>query len=528
MPRIYTLLLSFIIGFFSFLTSAASLPDDTDKLLKIIDSELLSNDSFTARKYAAIDSINIEIDSLKSGQERLKSLLHLGRLLGGVDSDSAVVVFRRGSAEALELNDTVMTQKFLINTALQLHYLGLDGEGFSILHGLDKTGVKVENLQEYNEALIVVNMAFYNLFPNSNRRSYYLNRAVQAAQETLDILGKEHSNENPFKMYKAFIAGVNGDISLMVAILNEILEKSPITDRSYSPAAEMFGDYYRITGNPDEAIKMYALGAIADLKNSYYQGDSQIYLAKLLYERGDISRAYNYLTNALGHSINVGSKMNQMLISESLKPVADDFRNLENRRLMVSAILSCVLVIALAFILKMVVSLRREMTSLKIMRQRLSDANIAKETYITQYLSLCSTFLERLEDFSRTCRRKLTAGQTEDLLAFIKSGKTIEEQRAAFYTIFDDTFIHIYPTFVNDVNELLLPDRKISVTGNTSLTPELRILAFQRLGIDDASKVARFLGLSLNTIYTYRNKIRSRAIDRDNFDRDLMNIGIIH
>ncbi|MDE6415407.1 MAG: hypothetical protein K2K68_00055 [Duncaniella sp.] len=92
--------------------------------------------------------------------------------------------------------------------------------------------------------------------------------------------------------------------------------------------------------------------------------------------------------------------------------------------------------------------------------------------------------------------------------------------------MFDDTFIHIYPTFVNEVNALMYPDKRISVTGN-ALTTELRILAFQRLGIDDAAKVARFLGLSLNTIYTYRNKIRSRAVNRDTFDNDVMNIGII-
>ncbi len=72
----------------------------------------------------------------------------------------------------------------------------------------------------------------------------------------------------------------------------------------------------------------------------------------------------------------------------------------------------------------------------------------------------------------------------------------------------------------------MYPDKRISVTGN-ALTTELRILAFQRLGIDDAAKVARFLGLSLNTIYTYRNKIRSRAVNRDTFDNDVMNIGII-
>ena len=49
------------------------------------------------------------------------------------------------------------------------------------------------------------------------------------------------------------------------------------------------------------------------------------------------------------------------------------------------------------------------------------------------------------------------------------------------------------------------------------LTTELRVLALSRLGIEDASIIARFLGISTNTIYTYRNKLRTRAINRTTF-----------
>jgi len=57
------------------------------------------------------------------------------------------------------------------------------------------------------------------------------------------------------------------------------------------------------------------------------------------------------------------------------------------------------------------------------------------------------------------------------------------------------------------------------------LTPELRILAFMRLGLDDSSKIARFLNLSVNTVYTYRNRMKNRASDRDNFEAMVMEIG---
>lgn len=96
-----------------------------------------------------------------------------------------------------------------------------------------------------------------------------------------------------------------------------------------------------------------------------------------------------------------------------------------------------------------------------------------------------------------------------------------------FYDNFDDVFVKIYPTFVDEVNALLQPDRRISLPEGAVLNTELRIMAFMRLGVDDSARIARFLGLSLNTIYTYRNKLKGKALNRETFDRDVMRIGRI-
>lgn len=135
--------------------------------------------------------------------------------------------------------------------------------------------------------------------------------------------------------------------------------------------------------------------------------------------------------------------------------------------------------------------------------------------------------MEGLEEFNRITRRKLAAGQVDDLLNIIKSGKMIDEQRKKFDDIFDDAFLAIYPTFINDVNALLAPEKRVVTPAKNVLTTELRVLAFTRLGVDDTAQVARFLGVTLNTVYTYRNKLRNKAIRRDTFDADVMKIGII-
>ena len=44
---------------------------------------------------------------------------------------------------------------------------------------------------------------------------------------------------------------------------------------------------------------------------------------------------------------------------------------------------------------------------------------------------------------------------------------------------------------------------------------------------DDSSKIANFLHYSINTIYTYRNKVRNKAVNRDKFEEEMMKIGSI-
>lgn len=133
--------------------------------------------------------------------------------------------------------------------------------------------------------------------------------------------------------------------------------------------------------------------------------------------------------------------------------------------------------------------------------------------------------MERLDEYRRMTHRKLKAGQVDDLYKMLKSGEMPEEQTIKFDQIFDGAFLQAYPNFVKEINRLLLPDKQLEAPDSESLGTDLRLLAFMRLGFDDSAQIARFMGLSINTIYAYRNRLRSRAIDRDAFESDIMKIG---
>lgn len=169
--------------------------------------------------------------------------------------------------------------------------------------------------------------------------------------------------------------------------------------------------------------------------------------------------------------------------------------------------------------------LRREMHRMGLLQESLRSANRSKEVYISQFLTLCSVYMDKLKQFSKLVTRKIGAGQVDDLYRMAKNGKFVEEESREFYEVFDDAFLHIYPTFVDEVNALLRPDSRITLKDGERLNTDLRILAFMRLGIEDSSNIAQVLNYSLNTIYAYRNRLKARAIDRDSFESAIMRIG---
>ncbi|MBQ1583855.1 MAG: transcriptional regulator, partial [Muribaculaceae bacterium] len=95
------------------------------------------------------------------------------------------------------------------------------------------------------------------------------------------------------------------------------------------------------------------------------------------------------------------------------------------------------------------------------------------------------------------------------------------------YEMFDSTFLHLFPNFVNDFNALLKPECRISLHDEGVLGTDLRIFALIRLGIEDSSRIAEFLHYSVNTIYNYRARVKNGALDdRDAFESQVKAIGM--
>lgn len=90
---------------------------------------------------------------------------------------------------------------------------------------------------------------------------------------------------------------------------------------------------------------------------------------------------------------------------------------------------------------------------------------------------------------------------------------------------FDRIFLKLFPDFVKRFNLLFEESERIILKDSHCLNTDLRIFALIRLGVNDNEKIASILNFSVNTIYTYKTKIKNRSlISNDEFEAKIMEI----
>ena len=174
------------------------------------------------------------------------------------------------------------------------------------------------------------------------------------------------------------------------------------------------------------------------------------------------------------------------------------------------------------------IELSRHNDKFKSINSELHEANILKETYISHFLDICSVYINKLEKFQNSLNKRAMERNLDELYKMLKSKEMINNELKELYEMFDNIFLHLYPDFGEQCNELQIKEERIELKQNEMLTPELRIFALIRLGITDSSKIAGFLHYSPTTIYNYRTRARNKAAgQRDQFENMVMKIGVI-
>lgn len=426
-------------------------------------------------------------------------------------------------------------------------------DAVDILNKMDSNTIHKSLRISYYKALIKVfsEVSFHSPFTDFNQK--YSSQAKSYTEllipyldpqsdDYLSILEKKYRDER--------------NLNECQRINNQRLSKSEIDHRAFSLIAYERSLLYQLEGNEEERMKYLCLSAISDIMASNKDNASLTELALVLYKRGDIDRANQFIKFSFEDAAFFNSELRFKIISEVL-PIINDAYQLKTEKqqsklrilLMLSSGLLALLLIAFYFIVRQIVNDRAKKKELSIINMQLnelnnnlaeannklnvinnelSESNHVKEHYIGNFLSICSDYIYKLDQLNKRVNKQLANRKIEELFAETKSKKLIDAEIKEFYKNFDEAFLHIFPNFLADFNTLLLEEEQIQLKSEERLNTELRIFALIRLGIKDSSKIAKLLRYSVNTIYNYRVKIKNNAKgERENFENEVMKIDVV-
>lgn len=481
-------------------------------------------DEAIARRNHYISARRKHIDSLKqvyaASPDNLAALKKISYAYISFDNDSALVYLQLGIDKAPTAAEAL---PFKLKQAEIMPLSGLIGNAIAAYSAISPDSVPEALQQLYYDSgrqMYSYISSFFHRHPALKER--YARLALDRQEKLIGVLEK-NSDLHRFNLGEYYF--LTGNEAKAKAYLTDIADNERVDANLRARAHHHLSAM--ANNRNDMAARIYHLAksALSDTETATLEVISLQELGGIVFDYGDIDRAYIYLSTALDNAVACGAELRIIESSRSL-PLIE--KTHYEKTLADSYILRIVLFIMAILVIGLIatlVILRREMMSMDRLQANLRVANKNKEVYISQFLSLCSIYMDKLNQFCKLANRKISAGKVDDLYRMTKSGKFIEEQSNEFYDIFDNAFLHLYPGFVGEVNKLLRPDCQIELKEGEMLNTDLRILAFMRLGIEDSSRIARVLNYSLNTIYAYRNRMKARAIDRETFEKDVMNIG---
>lgn len=461
--------------------------------------------------------------------------------------DSAISYIKQNIAIAQKLNREDLNNSAQLQLANLYTLRGLYREAEHILTSINKSKLTNDLLANYYEAY---SQLFGNYISNNETEKYSLQCEIY--RDSLLVLLDPSSiryrlNSAEKSINLKLSSNTESDLLKLIAVENS---DTP----NYAMTTYLLGQLYRQQRKSELAKYYYTLSAITDMRIANKDNASLQNLAILFYESGDIDNAFKCSNSALEDAIFCNVQFRTLRMSEFYNIINTSYQEKENKNkstlhlfLLLVSILSISLAIAIIFVYKQMVRLSRtreelfqttqqlamlnsEITStneqLQQKNHELSESNHIKEEYIAQFFDLCSTYINKLDNYRSMLNKKALANQHEELFKILRSTTLVETELEELYKIFDTIFINLYPTFVKEFNALLIPEEQVILKPNEILNTELRIFALIRLGITDSIKIAAFLRYSLSSIYNYRTRARNKAIvTRNEFEEMVGKIG---
>ena len=537
-------LLCFLL-FFSCYSAFAG--ESLDSLLNVLDKTIKEADTYVQIKENKLHELKREARKtapLSIERYHLNNAIYLE--YKAYSSDSALHYLNENLLLARQLNDKERELKIQLELSYLLSSIGMYMEAADILNSIDRQTLPTSLLGHYYTCYEHVYSEAgaaqprYKMFASRYVKLSHVYR--DSMEVTLDSSSATYLWLRETQLREA------GKYDEAMEFSDRRLAEASFGTPQYALVAYQRFRLFESMGKKDEHLYYLVLSAISDVRSAIKEQSSLMVLAQELHGKGDLKRAYDYINFSWEISQFYKTRLRSWMNITPLSMINGNYQDIikqQNRELLIYitcvALLALLLVIALIYIYRQMKALSIAKKGLQEVNERLfslneeleevnrhlrstnlelSESNLIKEAYIARFFKLCSVYVDRLQAYRKLVNKKLQRGQVAELLKMTHLSNdivTVEVQE--LYANFDSAFLHLFPNFVESLNALLLPDEQIVLKPDELLNTELRIFALIRLGIKDSSQIAELLHYSVNTIYNYRSRVKTKArVSRDDFE----------
>lgn len=537
---------------FLLLPTTLSAGSKTQQLRQKLDNLLEQRDALIDNKNNDINRLKKHLATSENALKRLQTYEQLFEEYYVFQFDSAMTYLNKGIKLALETQNTYYYNSNVIRKAELLSIGGLYSEAVQEIEQVDTTALDKAQRFEYYFSLFRIH-TYWADFCNDktytpihrSKAKNYLKKAMPFCDET------DKSYEYYRGEYCVFVQ--NNPLSARSHYIKAIKQLPP-TSRFYAMSCFALSGSYGNEGNTNKQEEFLLLSSIADVENCTMENFALQNLAMYIFEhnKDDLDYAQRYIQTALEDAHFYNNRLRIIEISSKLPVIVNSYQQTLNQRnkmqmtaIIVISLLLLFLLFAVFYIVKQTKRLSLQQQELQNNNNQLSELNTQQKDLNTQlhdlnallldtnhkrerlaklYIDLCAKYIARLKKQQTLVKRKIKANQTSELLSQLSSERLSEEDAATFLSRFDKAFLDLYPGFTEELNNLLVPEGRIQNKSTDELTTEQRIMALIRLGVKESAEIADLLFYSPQTIYNYRSVLKGKAINKENFEEEVMKL----
>ena len=527
---------------------------DNKTLYQQLDSVIAHRADYYVLKDKELKDIKLSAAYITDGEEKLRLYEKLVYGYTPFIYDSAMVYVQKGTHLAQQTNNQVYYNTFQMLKARLYVLRGFYVEAKECLEQLNIPPSDTNQNYLYNCAQCALYFNLNAYCENSEFSEHYKKLFNEYINKALCYYLKRDAQYYYLKGVQLYYS--NGSLHDISTYLKKTMSLSKPNSDVYGMSAYILSKAYRNNKQFELQERYLLLSAMSDVMTSTNESMSLQDLGSLLYKNNDVDKAQEYISLSLKDANMTNNRLRRVNLSNNFNVLLSAYTDkLEQQAVWHKSALACITVL-LGVVVFIMVYVKRKNRLLKQNEQKLKalieqlycinsqqkkdnkalantntelENTIAKrENMANAYINLCYQYIERLDNLRKLVIRKIKANQQQELLSMLSSSKRTVEANQNFFLQFDKIFLSLYPSFITELNTLLVPEAQIQLKDENEFTPPVRVAALIRLGITESAEIAGILSYSPQTIYNYRSALKNNAIDKNRFEENLQKLCLVY